>query len=258
MSVCPLCSAQQVKAWKRSPSTFAYCDACRVAFRWHMEICQSSDYHTEIARQPGWEAETPAVVLSAYARFIKERLRPAGPLFDFGTGTGGFVHALRREEIDAYGVEPSASARAFAMRERGLEVSASLSDLPPVGWAGGTAIEVAEHIANPAWLRQLYDLLAPGAFLFVTTPNRDSVSARLMGPSWPQLTNPFHVALFNADSLQGILEQAGFTNVRLLRNGPVFGRTAAHRLGHAGLLLAGRHSSLRMVGFKPVTAAPCV
>lgn len=41
------------------------------------------------------------------------------------------------------------------------------------------------------------------------------------------------------------------------RSGPVFGRTAAHRLGHAALLALGGRSSLRMVGYKPARDLPC-
>jgi SAM-dependent methyltransferase len=256
MSVCPSCGAEQAKGWKRNPSAFAYCTSCGVAFRWRAQFAEIADYHAAIAGAPDWDPETPAVVLNAYARFVKRRLRPAGAVLDFGTGTGGFVEALRAQGIDAYGLEPSDTARHAATRQ-GVHVAASLTDLPAVRWAGATAIEVAEHIAGPAWLRQLYDLLAPGAFIFVTTPNRDSTAARLSGPRWSQMTNPFHIALFNAKALRGMMERAGFISVRLLRTGPVLGRTAAHRAAHAALLLAGRHSSLRMVGVKPVTAAPC-
>lgn len=257
MSACPFCDARRVTGWKRSPSVFFMCGACGVALRRDTEAAVSADYHAAIARKSDWEAETPAVVLSAYARLVRTRLHPAGHVLDFGTGTGGFVRALRQQGIDAYGVEPSESARAAAMREHGLRVSAALADLPPASWVGATAVEVAEHIADPAWLRQLYELLAPGAFLFVTTPNRDSIAARRSAGRWLQLTNPFHTVLFNARSLRGVMEQAGFRNVRLLRTGPVSGRTAAHRLGHAALLCAGLHSSLRMVGFKPETAESC-
>jgi 2-polyprenyl-3-methyl-5-hydroxy-6-metoxy-1,4-benzoquinol methylase len=256
MSICPFYGLEQAKAWKRSPTAFAYCASCRVAFRCREELPETTDYHAAIAEKPDWDAETPAAVLNAYAGFLKRRLRPDGAVLDFGTGTGGFVQALRAQGIDAYGLEPSATARRAATRE-GMHVATSLTDLPAVRWAGVTAIEVAEHIADPTWLRQLYYLLAPGAFIFITTPNRDSVAARLAGPGWSQMTNPFHIVLFNARALRTVIEQAGFTNVRLLLAGPVLGRTAAHRAAHTVLLAAGRHSSLRMVGFKPVSDAPC-
>lgn len=257
MTACAFCGAGAVLRWSRHPESFALCPRCSVVFRWPVPTQRAADYHAAIAGESGWEAQTPRHVLDAYARYVARRLRPIGRVLDFGTGTGEFVKALRAQGIEAHGVEPSCTARDVAMSRDGLSIAASSAALPSGGWRGATAIEVAEHIPDPGWLAELYSVLDPGAFLLLTTPNRDSLAASLRGAAWSQMTNPFHVVLFNAVALRGVMRRAGFVNVHLLRTGPVFGRTAVHKAAHCALALAGRHSSLRVLGYKPTHGVPC-
>ncbi len=256
MSTCQFCGVVAKQHWRRGPDRFAQCGGCGVVFRDTTAgyKAATADYHAAIAAETDWEAETPVPVLATYAHDVQRTLRPRGTVLDFGTGTGVFVHALREAGVNAQGVEPSAIARATAKDRFGLTLSESLSSLAREQFCGVTAIEVIEHLPDPEWLTTVRNLLTPGGFILITTPNRNSLAARLSGAKWPQATNPFHVVLFNAKALSGTLRRAGFVHPTLLRNGPVFGRTVLHRATHRLLLAAGMHSSLRMVAWTPSPA----
>jgi 2-polyprenyl-3-methyl-5-hydroxy-6-metoxy-1,4-benzoquinol methylase len=124
-------------------------------------------------------------------------------LLDVGAGGGKLVRYLRRRGVDAHGIEPSRALfdrflsgdSAFACATIG-EASASGAAFPIV-----TALDVIEHVADPvAFLREVAAALEPGGVFFVTTPDVDSVTARVFGRRW-HFYYPYHLSYFGPRTL---------------------------------------------------------
>src|ERR1700739_2363554 len=65
-------------------------------------------------------------------------------------------------------------------------------------------------------VRRLADSLERGGWLFITTPNPESLAARFKGSSWSGASNPSHLVLMRAATLTRLLREAGFGSVERL------------------------------------------
>jgi len=89
-------------------------------------------------------------------------LKPGARALDLGAGSGAFATRLQSAGCDVMAVD-----RDFSRQIRGGPF-----DLV-------TAIEVFEHMESPiGFLRNVRELLAPGAVAVLTTPNVDNAPAR--------------------------------------------------------------------------------
>ena len=147
-------------------------------------------------------------------------MRPADSvLLDVGCGSGFSLQRARDAGWRAIGIEPDDEAASVA-RSRGLEIAASsLEELPPEldGQCERILLShVIEHVHDPfAMLRRCKLLLEPGGTLWLETPNLASLGHTDFGVDWRGLEPPRHLVLFRAAPLAGLLERAGFRDVRL-------------------------------------------
>lgn len=98
------------------------------------------------------------------------------------------------------------------------------------------SLQVIEHLWDlPRFLRECHRVLRPLGAIAVTTPNRLTFSPGLKRGERP--LNPFHVEEFDADQIIGMLESAGFNDVRVLalHHGP---RLHAWEHAHGSLVAA--------------------
>jgi 2-polyprenyl-3-methyl-5-hydroxy-6-metoxy-1,4-benzoquinol methylase len=114
-------------------------------------------------------------------RALSARGVTGGRLFDVGCGSGGLWHVLA-SRFDTYcGLD--------AVRYPGFPADAEfrVADLDAGPWpiTPGeadvvTAVEIIEHLENPwAFTRALVDLVKPGGWVVVTTPNQTSALSLL-------------------------------------------------------------------------------
>lgn len=140
-----------------------------------------------------------------------------GRLLDVGCGNGGFLALARQAGWQVEGVDFDEGA-VQAARSRGLEVQLGGADV----LAGReevfdviTLCHVIEHVYDPVTtLRRLHALLKPGGVLWLDTPNLASLGARRFGSNWRDLDPPRHLVLFNPQSLQQAMREAGFHTFR--------------------------------------------
>ena len=120
-------------------------------------------------------------------------------LLDVGAGSGKFVRYLRRHRVDACGIEPSR-----ALFDRFLSGDTAFRcvtiDDATRGAAGSfaivTAFDVIEHVPDPvAFLRGIATALEPGGLFFLSTPDVDSLTAKIFGRRW-HFYHPYHVTYF--------------------------------------------------------------
>jgi SAM-dependent methyltransferase len=245
---CPSCQAA-ARPWCGRASAWLECGRCGLLFRHPLPSQEALDRLS--AGAGAFPMASPAVALVGLAELIARLAPPGARILDFGAGTGELALCLRGRGFEVVGVERLAAARAAAAAA-GLELHPDLTRLQPGSFDLVSAVEVIEHLRSPlAVLRDLRDLLVPGGRLFVTTPNRRGLRARLSRCRWRQARDPCHVILFDPRSLEGLLRAAGFVSVRLIRFSPLATANQGRILLQRALQALGLYGGLRVTAATP-------
>jgi 2-polyprenyl-3-methyl-5-hydroxy-6-metoxy-1,4-benzoquinol methylase len=145
-----------------------------------------------------------------------QRVRPGARVLDVGCAAGDFVIAAERTYA-VWGIDPSPHAIATAKNrhpaaaERLHVGGAGDAPVPDNSFDAVTLWDVVEHLDDPVTvLRAASAKLKPGGLLFLSTPNVDTVVAKLMGPRWAFMTPPEHIGFYSRATLQALLGRCGF------------------------------------------------
>jgi SAM-dependent methyltransferase len=148
-------------------------------------------------------------------RLIEQKLMENGVprIVDIGCATGALAAYLKGRGWQVMGVEISPAGE-YAHNERGIEVlNRNLEDchFPDEFFDVALASHLVEHLNTPgAFVRELWRVLRPGAYLMLTTPNIEGFQARLFGSRWRSAIFD-HLYLFSARTMKLMLRQAGFS-----------------------------------------------
>jgi len=143
-------------------------------------------------------------------------------VLDYGAGTGRLVELFREAGFQADGLEFAHAARRHGLEYRGITLFARPAELPEGVYDLVTMIEVIEHLANlMEELMAIRKAMQRGGMLFVTTPNRVGLRARMEKGYWREARKKFHLFLFDRHSLKHILLRAGFSSVEVVHFSPV-------------------------------------
>jgi SAM-dependent methyltransferase len=145
---------------------------------------------------------------------VLRRLAPGGRLLDAGCGEG---HFLRRASAfyDVAGFDLSLDGVAAARRNSGatdiVRGSAQAIPFPDKAFDIVTCFDVIEHMPEPAaFFREATRVLRPGGILLITTPNPDSLGAKLKGRRWHGHMDPTHISIRPAAAWRSELAAHGF------------------------------------------------
>ncbi|MEW6203508.1 MAG: class I SAM-dependent methyltransferase [bacterium] len=148
-----------------------------------------------------------------------EKKSPRGNLLDVGCAGGFFLDAARERGWNTKGVEISSFAAAFARENLKLDVfegEVTNAPFPNASFDVVTLLDVIEHMPDPsASLRRIYDLIKPGCWLYVVTPNFDSIPRRILGANWGIITPEHHLYFFTAYTLRQMITNSGFKIYRV-------------------------------------------
>lgn len=145
-----------------------------------------------------------------------DRIAPAGPVLDVGSGDGALLDALRARGREALGLELSASGPGV--------LAGDITEVERDDWAAIVFWHSLEHLPEPGRaLTCAAALLRPGGVVVVAVPNSDSLQARLFGDRWFALDFPRHLVHLSADTLLRRLGELGLRPARVshLRGGQV-------------------------------------
>ena len=144
---------------------------------------------------------------------------PEGRLLDVGFGDGVFLKNARSIGWAVVGVDPDCevveNARQCGLNvyQGGLEALAHMSNCFDVI----TMNHVIEHLPDPvAALIACYRLLKQNGYIWLETPNINSLGYSRFQKNWRGLEPPRHLVLFNAKSLRKALVDVGFSGVKHL------------------------------------------
>jgi SAM-dependent methyltransferase len=142
---------------------------------------------------------------------------------DLGCGRGEWLSILRREGIDAMGVDSDAAMLAPA-RERGEHVVqgdliAFLEDAAPASYGAITAFQVIEHLPLESLLR-LFNAaqraLRPGGVIVLETPNPENLQVA----SYSFWLDPTHMRPLPPPLLDHFARYFGFIDIHIVRSHP--------------------------------------
>ncbi|HIB84432.1 MAG TPA: class I SAM-dependent methyltransferase [Chromatiaceae bacterium] len=139
-------------------------------------------------------------------------------LLDMGCGNGAFLLRAHSAGWDVVGADFDLKA-VEAARSQGLDVRlGGVESLDPSveQFDVITLAHVIEHVHQPVEILQAcYDLLKPGGFMWIETPNIAAEGHRLFGARWRGLEPPRHLVLFTLESMCNALITVGFADVKL-------------------------------------------
>lgn len=223
MKACPLCGAQGTRRlFDKGGQHYDRCGQC--GFRFATAAGNANLDNAIDDFEPAYRQylEPSAVddrnhddTIAWIERFAK--LDASAALLDVGTGSGKFLRHVRKVRPSATcGVEPSAALyRAYDLGAIGV-VNATVpafAETATETFQVVTALDVIEHVADPVeFAKGLGRLVAPGGFLFLSTPDAGSLLPATLGRFWHHY-NRYHFSLLDRRTLARLAETAGFETV---------------------------------------------
>lgn len=157
-------------------------------------------------------------------------VKPGSRMLDVGFGSGHFLILAQRVGWQVSGADPDPVAVANA-RKAGLDVRQgnieTFEDLLEQ-FDVITLNHVIEHVHDPIkTLKQAYDLLKPGGWLYIDTPNIDAYGHQHFKEHWRGLEVPRHLVIFNWASIENLLNKVGFDELRQIQRFAPYAALAA-------------------------------
>ena len=146
------------------------------------------------------------------------KFKPTGHLLEIGCGTGTFLSLASEVGYQATGIEPVVEHAAYARDRLGLKVIQGLVgdprqsiELPADAFDVVVMIAVLEHVLDVSKVVQAVQRsLRHGGILYLTTPDVNSVFARLRGSRWNMYHVCWHHQFFSEYTLRRLLTEKGF------------------------------------------------
>jgi cyclopropane fatty-acyl-phospholipid synthase-like methyltransferase len=156
-----------------------------------------------------------------------EIYRQTNNLLEAGCGFGNFLVEAKKRNWNVFGTELSTNAL-LECRRKGIEVTDTLDPLfisHSKNFDAIVSLEVIEHLSDPVTETEMYGrLIRPGGVLYMTTPNFNSLSRRVLGSRWNVILYPEHIYYFTLHTLKKILNKYGFEKVKEETSGFSFAR----------------------------------
>ncbi len=165
------------------------------------------DYYHEY---PSYNKISP-LTLQRYNEILDmlEPYRKNNKLLETGCGFGFFLEAAKKRNWDVAGTELSENALVECKRKN-IPVSEKMENLLSTSENSFDVIvslEVIEHLKEPLKEVNLYArLLRNEGALYVTTPNFNSLSRRIVGKRWNVILYPEHIHYFTPHSIHYLLK----------------------------------------------------
>ncbi len=142
----------------------------------------------------------------------------AGTLIEIGSYTGMFLSPMRNLGWECIGIEPSTWATEIArrsgheIRQGTFESIVSLGNLEKadliVSW------DVVEHVRDPKkFLSDAKTLMKDSSYLVVSTLDRSSLFAKIMGRNWPWIIE-MHLHYFDINTFKSLANSLGLELIK--------------------------------------------
>ena len=132
-----------------------------------------------------------------------------GRVLDIGCGPGFFLEAAQARGYDVFGLDPSDCIVKVAREKFGERIRKGMiesADYPAERFDLVVAFDAFEHVYHPLeWLEAARRALKPDGLLTITTPNPNSLLARVSGRKWVSFKLPEHVFYWSPETIRRVL-----------------------------------------------------
>lgn len=147
--------------------------------------------------------------LKKIAKYVGKK----GELLDVGCGRGYFLDEARSVGWNTHGVDTSQLVTDYATKN--LHLNVFCSDIFSFRTTQEFDLiimnQVVEHFINPEELiKHSTKYLKKNGFLYIATPNVDSISAKVLKGNFDHYLPPEHLSYFSHSTLKRLLEKLGF------------------------------------------------
>jgi len=140
--------------------------------------------------------------------------KETGNLLDIGSGTGYFVHFMKKRGWNVTGIELNEKARDFSVSKFGIYALAP-SEIHVMEGRSADCItfwHVMEHLYDPVkWLDEVIRILKDDGRCIIALPNIASADAEWFGKQWAALDVPRHLWHFSPVTMVRFIRENGFT-----------------------------------------------
>lgn len=221
---CPLCGPEVSQGLRHEFGQFRVvtCQQCgliflspRLAEASILDLYRDQDYYDSAIVGQGYDEylEVRENWLSTFRARLKEigKYKPGGRVLDVGCGPGFFLEAAASLGYEAWGLDPSDYIVKMAARKFGERIrkgTIANTDFEPGFFDLVVAFDTFEHLYNPLqFLSAAHRLLKVDGVLAITTPNPESLLARISGKGWVSFKIPEHVYYWSPKTIRQALEK---------------------------------------------------
>jgi 2-polyprenyl-3-methyl-5-hydroxy-6-metoxy-1,4-benzoquinol methylase len=218
--ICNDCLLKRVHPDHLVPSTYAYTDAYFNGTMFHQTAGRIG--YNENYADPSTSHRT-----TNYNSYIKKIIRYCGVgqmerlrILDFGCGYGVFLRTVAQQmdgKVEVQGVEidpevcKKATLQLAGAKVYCVDLKVDTGVVPRDYFDVITMLDVIEHLDDPrVYLQRLAECADTSGYLLLSTPNIESLNARLYGDRWILHGAPYHTYYFGPRSIRILLEQTGW------------------------------------------------
>lgn len=142
-------------------------------------------------------------------------------ILEVGAGSGTLIKLMKQDYPEVLGIEPSKNFCDFAKRNYGVVIkNISYEELDTTQkFDVIVALDVIEHVVSPDdFVKKIASLLKHKGVLIIGTPNRNSVTAKILSKKWWHIRPP-HISYFNDKSSEYLFAKH---NLKLLKKGQFY------------------------------------
>ena len=215
--ICPVCQSESfILIGEKPPETYYRCTACGVAIG--LDFWKSEERSGETIYDEAYLAKSGEMHPKTTQRyyefldFLESKVEEKN-LVEVGFGNGQFLLAAKDRDWKVLGVEISSAACNHVSNQLHLETICGMFEEVPIESESVDVVasmETIEHLYDPnSFIQRCQQILKKGGILFLTTPNENCLTRRLIGMDWRGYAMG-HTILFPYRTLKRYLEDNGF------------------------------------------------
>lgn len=219
---CLLCQSRRLKPLSGYESAgLVRCGECRFVFSGAIPTARELEEHYG---RYGRDDYLSPLTARRYQELLDvfEPSRVTNRILDVGCGVGHFLEIAKGRGWDVYGTELTDRAVEICARKGITTHKGELAhaNYQPDFFDVVTSIETIEHINNPLEdVSNMAAALRPRGLLYVTTPNFNSLSRRLLKSRWNIIEYPEHLSYYTPETITALLHRCGFERVKVRTTG---------------------------------------
>lgn len=276
---CILCESDHISIlFRRSDYEMLLCKTCGLIYRW--PPVNKSHFLDEVIQHYSHVDPVQEVAQSRrgmYEQFLRQ-IRPlkkgSKQLLDVGSGLGYFLSLAKEEGWNVMGIEANPELVEKGTQKYGIKIQCAdfeEANLPSGYFDVVTLWNILEELSDPlASIIKIKKILKPSGILFLRTPNShfhlfifriQKLLIKLhLGHMIPHQSSLFHIFNFSNKILRQILEDNGFSNIRIKNSRPTTGDPYGVKKGVSSMKKIAYFSaqSLSFITFCKLTLAPSI